>query len=347
MAIKRATMQDIADACGLSRNTVSKVFNGRGTVPEATRQMVLQKAQEIGYGQIPKEAPTMTEQPRKSVALLTCNMPRDFHFGTIFLPAFAERLSRSGYALVMYEITPEEQQRNALPSHMVPEQTAGIVCIELFNRVYMDMVCNLGIPVIFIDAYAGATLSVANCDTIYMDNIASIIALTRHVVEKGAKSIGFIGKPDHCESFRERWEGFKTAMQQSGIALDPSQCILEGNHDNHLDMNWIIARLDSMPRLPDAFVCANDIYAINLIGALKQKGLSVPTDVMVTGFDGTSQSTVVDPPLTTARIPSAEIGQTAADILLNRLDNPSRPFKTVYMKTTPVYRQSTDASREL
>jgi LacI family transcriptional regulator len=213
MAIKRATMQDIADACGLSRNTVSKVFNGRGTVPEATRQMVLQKAQEIGYGQIPKEAPTMTEQPRKSVALLTCNMPRDFHFGTIFLPAFAERLSRSGYALVMYEITPEEQQRNALPSHMVPEQTAGIVCIELFNRVYMDMVCNLGIPVIFIDAYAGATLSVANCDTIYMENIASIIALTRHVVEKGAKSIGFIGKPDHCESFRERWEGFKTAMQ--------------------------------------------------------------------------------------------------------------------------------------
>lgn len=247
----------------------------------------------------------------------------------------------------MYEITPEEQQRNALPSHMVLEQTAGIVCIELFNRVYMDMVCNLGIPVIFIDAYTGATLSVANCDIIYMENIASIIALMRHVIEKGAKSIGFIGKPDHCESFRERWEGFKTAMHQSGIALDPSQCILEGNHDNHLDMNWIIERLDSMPRLPDAFVCANDFYAINLIGALKQKGLSIPTDVMVTGFDGTSQSTVVDPPLTTARIPIAEIGQTAADILLNRLDNPSRPFTTVYMKTTPVYRQSTDASREL
>lgn len=343
MAIKRATMQDIADACGLSRNTVSKVFNGRGAVPEATRQMVLQKAREIGYGQLPKEAPATAEPSRKSVALLTCNMPRDFHFGTIFLPAFAERLSRSGYALVMYEITPEELRRSALPAHMNLEQTAGIVCIELFHRAYMDRVCHLGVPVISIDAYAGATLRVTSCDTIFMENTASIAALTRHVIERGAKSVGFIGKPEHCESFRERWEGFKIALERSGIALDPSQCILEGNHDNHLDVNWIIERLDDMPRLPDAFVCANDFYAINLIGALKQKGLSIPSDVMVTGFDGTSQSTVVDPPLTTAQIPSVEIGQSAADILLNRLDNPSRPFMTVYMKTTPVYRQSTDA----
>ena len=57
MAVKRVTMQEIADACGLSRNTVSKIFNDRGAVPEATKKLVLQKAQELGYGQIPEDAP--------------------------------------------------------------------------------------------------------------------------------------------------------------------------------------------------------------------------------------------------------------------------------------------------
>ncbi len=341
MAIKKITMQDIADACGLSRNTVSKVFNGRGAVPEATRQLVLKKAQEIGYRQLPTEAPAPMDMAQRSIALLTSNMPTEYHFGTFFVPAFTERLSRFGYTLAMYEISPEELRRKALPSHMVPEQTAGILCIELFDRDYMDMVCALGIPTIFIDAYAGASLSVPSCDMILMENIASTVALTRHLIEKGARRLSFVGDIHHCNSFRERWVGFNAAMLEAGLAVDRTQCILADDAEITQDANWPLSRLNQIPHLPEAFVCANDFHAIRLINALKQKGLSVPEDVMVTGFDGVPQSLVIDPPLTTAQIPSVEIGRTAADILLNRLDNPARPFLSVYMKTTPVYRQST------
>ena len=106
-------------------------------------------------------------------------------------------------------------------------------------------------------------------------------------------------------------------------------------------MDWLIAQLDQMHQIPDAFVCANDYLAIHLMNALKKKGLAIPGDVMVTGFDGTSQSALVEPQLTTVQIPSIELGRMAADILLNRIHNPDLPYNWTRVRTTPVWRGST------
>ncbi len=96
-----------------------------------------------------------------------------------------------------------------------------------------------------------------------------------------------------------------------------------------------------MPVLPDALLCANDFIAIHLMMALKQMGVSIPDRVMVAGFDGTPQSAVVEPSLTTVQIPGAEIGRLAADILLERIENPGRPFRSTYVRTVPIWRAST------
>ena len=341
MAIKKITMQDIADACGLSRNTVSKVFNNRGTVPEETRKMVLQKAHEIGYRQLPEETPEVPPQSPRSIALLTSNMPVEYHFGTFFVPAFAEHLSRAGYTLAMYELSGSDLQNKQLPPHMSVEQTAGIIAIELFDRAYMDMLCEQGIPTIFIDAHADAFMSVLKCDFLSMENIASITALTHHVIDKGAKRLGFVGDINHCNSFRERWFGFNNALNNANIPLDMDQCVLLNDTFPYDDPEKLSEQLRQMRQLPDAFVCANDFYAIQLMSALKRMGLSIPGDILVTGFDGIPQSSVVDPALTTAQIPSAEIGRTAADLLLGRIQNPNSPFVSIYVRTTPIFRAST------
>ena len=99
--------------------------------------------------------------------------------------------------------------------------------------------------------------------------------------------------------------------------------------------------MNHMPALPDAFVCANDYLAVHLMSAIKKKGLSIPDDIMVTGFDGTSQSALVEPALTTVQIPSIEIGRMSADILLARIRNPELPFSYTHIRTTPVWRKST------
>lgn len=340
MALRRVTIQDIADACGLSRNTVSKIFNNRGAVPEATRQAVLKKAKELGYLQFPEGELLRTEPHRQNVALLTCRMPADYHFGTFFIPAFAGQLSRSGYTLMMYELS-EEELRQGAPPQISLDQTAGILCIEMFDRNYLERVCGLGLPTIFADSYHGANISLMNYDWISMENISSTRALVCHVLSQGCRRIGFVGDPEHCNSFYERWYGFCSALTGAGIEPDRELCILDKDEAPYGDPAWLTARLRRMPQIPEALICVNDFIAIHVMAALKQLGCSVPEQVMVTGFDGTPQSAVVEPSLTTVQIPSAEIGRMAADILLRRIEDPGRSFCCTYVKTTPIYRNST------
>lgn len=342
MAIRRITIQDIADACGLSRNTVSKVFNNRGAVQEPTRQLVLRKAMELGYYQLAHEEAVQQELHMQNIALLTRQMPVDYHFGTFMIPSFAAQLSREGYTLMMQEVSEEELRRLALPAHINPDQTAGILCIELFDRRYINWLLSLGLPLLLVDGPFNATTDAMNCDRISMENLASTMALVDHVISKGARKIGFVGDPNHCSSFHERWFGFRSALEGAGLPLNRALCILDGDESPYSDAGWLSARLLQMPQLPDALICVNDFIAIRVMTALKQLGVAIPGQVMVAGFDGTTQATVVEPALTTVQIPDIEIGRIAADMLLNRIANPGRPPISVYAKTSPIWRESTN-----
>lgn len=342
MARKRITMQQLADACGLSRNTVSKVFNDRGSVPEATRQAVLQKARELGYYQPFEEAPAAVEPPRfQNIALLTRHPPTEAHFGTFFLPAFIDRLSRAGYMLTMYEVTPEQMAARVLPPHVPLDQLAGLSVIELFDQGYLEMLCSLGLPCISVDCSAETYLAPMRCDVVCMENTAGTAAVVRHLLDAGARRLGFVGDPEHCSSFRLRHLAFSMILKQAGLPVDPALSILDEDAPDYSDVDWLYEKLRQMPAVPDALVCANDFLALSVMQALKRLGLSIPEDVMVTGFDGTPQSAVVEPTLTTVQIPNPEIGYVAADILLARIREPGHPFRVTYVETTPVWRGST------
>ena len=342
MALKRVTIQDVANACGLSRNTVSKVFNGRGAVQDPTRQLVMKKAQELGYFQLASGEAVQPELHMQNIALFTRHMPVDYHFGTFFIPAFAAQLSRSGYTLMMYELSEEELRQGSLPAHINLDQTAAILCIELFDQRYIDKISELGRPILLVDGACGAAVSLLNCDMISMENLASTMALVNHVVSKGAQSIGFVGDPDHCNSFHERWIGFYSELANAGLPLNRELCILDRDDAPYGDAAWLADRIRRMPQLPDALICVNDYIAIHVMNALKQLGIAIPDQIMVAGFDGTAQSAVVAPSLTTVQIPGAEIGRTAADMLLNRITNPGRSPLSVYVKTAPIWRESTN-----
>ena len=340
MARKRTTMQDIADACGLSRNTVSKIFNGRGSVPEATRELVLRKARELGYSQLPGEA-DLRAAGGGSVALLTQHKLLSHNFGAYFITSFTDQISRAGYTMKMYEVSPEEIAGKTLPPHLDLEKTAGFLGIELFDRGYLDRICALGKPTVFVDGYARAGRLPIQCDFVSMENVASETALVDRMIAVGARRLGFVGDVEHCNSFYERWAGFCMVLGEAGLPIDRALCILEKDSDAYGDVDWLIGRLSAMPAIPDAFACANDYLAIRLMTALKKMGLSIPSDVMVTGFDGSLEASVVEPALTTARIPSVEIGRLAASLLTERIRFPELSFRWTYVKTTPLWGKST------
>jgi len=301
MALRRITIQDVADACGLSRNTVSKVINGRGAVQEPTRQLVLKKALELGYFQLAIEDAIQPEIRKQNVALLTRHMPVDNHFGTLVIPAFAAQLSRAGYTLMMYELSEEELRQRSLPPYIGLEQTAAILGIELFDRDYIKRICNLGLPVLLVDGYCGAATSLMRCDIVSMENLASTMALVGHVIEKGARRIGFVGDPDHCNSFHERWIGFYTALANAGIPLDRELCILGADTSPYSDPDWLAEKIRKMPQTPDALICVNDYIALHVMTALKQ----------IAKATGVTQKSLLGAPRGASGTSSKKTGSTA------------------------------------
>ncbi|MDE7243146.1 MAG: substrate-binding domain-containing protein, partial [Oscillospiraceae bacterium] len=124
------------------------------------------------------------------------------------------------------------------------------------------------------------------------------------------------------------------------IPLNKRLCILEPDNSPYVNPAWLMERVDAMPSLPDAFICANDFLAVPLMQVLRQKNLKIPDDIMIAGFDGSIQSVIVDPPLTTVKIPSREMGYYAAGMLLERIESPDLPFRFTTVQTTPVWTRS-------
>jgi LacI family transcriptional regulator len=186
-------------------------------------------------------------------------------------------------------------------------------------------------------------------DLLLMENSAGIYSFVMQLAEKGRKSVGFIGNMRHCRSFFERGStcistaavyGFLPAEQFSILNFppgpDPTKSATYADYTDDLyDL------LQKLPALPDAFVCANDYIAINLISSLRRMNLSCPEDILVMGFDDSPESRFHSPSLSTVHVHTQALGDLAAELLLSRIAEPDREPRTVYSYTDLILREST------
>lgn len=337
---KKITIQDIADALGLSRNTVSKALNNTGVLADDTRQKILEKAAEMGYRRViyvSEPSPAKTGEI-KELALITQNMPYGSHFGTYALNTFQERMSQNNYRLSMFPVRDTEIASLSLPIGFNKEKTAGIICLELFDSKYIEMLSTLNIPLLFLDTAADADITEINADFLLMENHLSIFKLTDTMIQNGCRRFAFAGNPEHCRSFFERYQGFMHALNAN--SLDPCTDLFTGR-TVFADVKTLEETIRRSLPLPEVFVCANDFIAIDLIRALKKCGINIPDNVRITGFDNSAESRIIEPHLTTIDIPSSKMGYIAADMLLSRINEPDIPYRITHVRTTLKFRAST------
>lgn len=343
MQKEKITIQDIADSLELSRNTVSKALNGSETIPESTRNKVIHKAIQLKYKHFAFMSPqTLVTKKPGNIALLTANMPNNSHFGSLLMSGLEKKISAEGYNLSIHILRETEINAVALPNNFDIKNVDGIICIELFDEKYTELISDLKIPTIFIDCMSNIPSYDLNADIILMENMHSTYTITKQLIENGNTEIGFIGDYNHCKSFNERWIGFNQAMLDSNLQIDLSLCIVENDQYPYGDYHWMKTQLDKMIKLPSAFVCLNDFIAINVMKTLKKKDIKIPDEIVVCGFDDSPESLIVDPHLTTVHIFNSDMGIIAAEILLSRLKNPLKPFQITHVKTKPIFRGSTD-----
>lgn len=351
----RVTIQDIADALGISRNTVSKAINNTGVLSDATREKVLKKAMEMGYKQFSYVTAASSGKstlslagPREKneIALFTTRFLGASHFSSTMLDKFHRELSQLGYSLTIHRILLDELDRLKLPSSFIKERTAGIVCIEMFDFKYSQMICSLDIPVLFIDSPAGIPDKPLEADRLFMDNRSNIYLFCKEMAQRGKTRIGFIGEYLHCQSFYERYMSYREAMYLLELPCLEEYCIIknkEGVRNPSFDdyREYLTECLQKLKQLPDVFICANDFVALDTMQILKKLGYSIPEDVYLCGFDDSPESKVTTPSLTTIHIHSQIMGFSAVHLLISRIQEPSLNYRTIYTETSLIYRGST------
>lgn len=331
---EKVTIQQIADVLGLSRNTVSKALNNHPQIPEATKNKVLQKASELRY----KNFSTVN---RGNIALLTRGDINAISFYGETIKGMETRLSSQGFNLILTLVRPEDIRSNSLPANINPYNIEGIVCVEIFDKSYMETVLNTGIATVFIDSLPDTLFRGHHYDILMVENEGAVFQLTKSLIEGGHKKIGFIGDLRHCRSFHERWLGFERAMRASGLAPEPSLSITRDDTQPYLSVEWMKGQLSALPELPTAFLCANDDIGISAVRALREMNISVPDRVEIAGFDDIPNAKIIEPPLTTVHTYPFELGITVVETLLSRIDQPNRHNQVVYLETSVVKRGST------
>jgi LacI family transcriptional regulator len=340
---KKVTIQDIADALGISRNTVSKAINNSDGLADATRDRILQKAVEMGYKQfsyvttLANSAAGMMDMSGFSgeIALFTTMFLNNSHFGSLMMDKFQREISQMGFTVNTHRVTAENLANKTLPSTFVQARCSAIICIEMFNREYDEMVCGLDLPVLFVDGPSKRDGYSLPADQLYMDSTTPVMRFVNDMLAKGVTKIGFIGDYDHCQSFFERYSAFRLTMALSNIKVDP----------RHIYQTQSVYKLIDFLRaaedFPQVFICANDFVAIDAIHILNSCGIRVPEDVKIFGFDNAPESRIIMPNLSTVHIHTQIMAFSAMHLLVTRMKEPSLDFRTVYTETELIYRDST------
>jgi len=356
---RKATTSDIARLLGLSRTTVSKALNGHPSVPPATRRRVLEAAAQLHYKHY-RPSPTANRTDpagpfdaglRTIAVLVRSSLARSGSKGywVDVLQGVEESTRRRGWNMVLHFVTPEDLASLALPRSLAEARVDGVIIAGITRLAYVRAVAGLGLPAVLIDHDSAATAEDAVFDTVLMESERSVCDLTARLIALGHRRIGFIGDIGDCLSFTERWNGFRLAMADAGLPVDPACCAVAPKPRHYFDGAEVAEALAAMPHLPTAFVCANDVVAIRTIQALGRMGLEVPRDVSVAGFDAMETDTGALPDgisLASVRIDAVRVGSRAFEQLALRMEQPDRPVEQIRLATMPVGRTTVAPPRE-
>ena len=339
--MKKVTIQDIADALGISRVSVWKVFSGREGVSDDLRSKIMSKAIEMGYnmptgffdsdGALP-EAPQVTI----SVAV---SRPETSVFWVNMIHEIAREASNSN-ANVMYTYLPKDASADyELPSSLTDGSTQAVVVLNVYDKNLLKKLTSLPIPKVFMDTITSYPFENLGGDLVLIEGRSSVSKITSHIIKQGKKRIGFIGDVEYAQTNFERYYGFKEAMKNADIEIDESICLTHSiGADTYKEE--ISEFLDGLKKMPEAFVCANDFVADIVCNKLTEKGYSIPDDIMISGFD--NQSDLSYPvPLTTVNVSSENFGVRLAKQALYRIQHPKAYRELLYICPEVIFREST------
>lgn len=342
---RRRTLQDVADALGLTANTVSRALNDKPGVSAATRALIKAEAERIGY--VPNaHARSLVLGSRKTIGVIVTDLANPFFNDLV--SEIEEQAIGAGYTVMLLLSDEDPDRERAAIDTALRAGVDGIIGVPVQGRGSpWSVVEKAGIPLVLAAREAPGT----DVDFYSNDNEAGRRMTTDVIIDRGARDIVVIEEDLRISTVAHRVTGYRHALERRNIPFDSHNILLVPSRRTMRgaslwrgeDAYRVASELLDSGRRPDAFIVGNDYFALGLYTALRERGIRIPEDVLIIGWGDYPFSRFLDPPLSTLRLPSVEVARRASTRLLQLLDGSADPGKVVeYIQPELVLRGSTN-----
>lgn len=322
-----ATIKDVAKLAGVSTTTVSHVINKTRFVAEDTTKAVWDAIQALHYSPS-AVARSLKVNTTKSIGMIITTSEAPF-FAEIVL-AVEEYCYRQGYSLFLCNTqnNPEKIQNHL--DMLIKKRVDGVLvmCTE-YTENSLTLFNGTNIPMVIMDWGRHDEKS----DRILDNSFEGGYLATKHLIDNGHKEIGVIAGNLEKTTARDRFNGFLEAMKEANLPVR-QEWITEGDfepEDGYECMN----NLFRLEKLPTAIFCFNDVMALGAISAITERGLSVPNDISIIGYDNIHNSRFYAPPLTTIHQSKSRLGTQALNLLLERIQKEEKVSEPQFLEFHP------------
>ena len=327
------TLKDIAERAGVTSATVSMVINNKPNISDATRKKVLKIAKELNY--YPNViARGLATKKSNSIGVIVPNLASSFVVRV--LQGIKSTNRDIEYTVQLFDTVGQKENESQLFQRLARERRIdGVI---LISSTVTDEELNIfreeSVPSIIVARKCD------NLDSVYVNNEQGAFDATEYLIGKGHQSIACITSYKHGADTEDRLQGYKNALQHHNIGFRP-ELVFTVEDDV---MNYGIEVFDKLisvePSVTAVFVPAGDMVAIGIIKEAKHRGVKVPSELAVVGFDDIPAAEVIEPALTTVRQPKLEMGDYAINMIVDKIEGRESGIKHKELPTKFIIRES-------
>jgi LacI family transcriptional regulator len=338
---KEVTIYDIARKLQISAASVSRGLKDDPSISKKTKKKIQETAEALGY-RTNHFARNLRSQKTMTIGVIVPRLNSNFMSSVI--AGIENVANKEGYNLLISQSSEIAKKEADNAKTMFNSRVDGLLVSLAYDTnelSHFEPFFKKGVPVIFFDR----VMNHINSTSIIIDNRKAAYEATKHLIEQGCKHIVHITAPLRQNVYTERFHGYKQALLEHKLPFKEANMII-GN----LSLEAGAAAAEQIAKkkpLPDGIFAANDNCAVGCMLALKQKGIRIPDDIAVAGFNNDPVSQVIQPNLSTVNYPGNEMGEVAARHLINRLSEsiPHQNTETIVLRSEFIARASSQKKK--
>ncbi|TYA78737.1 LacI family DNA-binding transcriptional regulator [Seonamhaeicola marinus] len=336
---KKPTLKDIATALNISTSTASRALQNNPRISEEVRKKVLELAQQLNYfdNKFPE---VMASKKLNAIGVIVPKI--GYHLYAMAISGIEKIAEENGMHLVICQSNESYEREKSLTNELIETGVSGLIVSLAGETKQFDHFLELkkkGIPLVFFNRQCDEV----ETDKVVIDNFKAAYDATEHLISIGCKKIGYIGGPQKLQISNTRLAGYHQAISDANL-FSNYKLIEHCNFTKESNLSAARKLLYS-PNPPDGIIAFSDQVAISAMLAAKERGLNIPEDLAIIGFNNEPVDELLEPSLTSIDQPAYQMGVEAAQLIFNNINNSANAHSQKVLKSELVIRNSTNKNK--